>query len=276
MEIMTEIKTDLKVNNYLKLKEEIRVPIYHLNNMFLKSKEKVSYYYENLVDGTVIAFNPNMTFYAASTTKLLVCMYLYEQSLKDNTILEKELLYTEDYKKDESNIMMTFDLNTKHNIRDLIKYAIIESDNSAYKMLMEEVTVPVIKEYGNQMGATTTMVGKDHYGIVSPYDYSLYLKKLLELVKTNSIFQVLLDYMIASSVKIVEQKNVGKNKIANKYGDWDIAYHDALIVYDEEPFILCIFTQKGKTRDKKSFINKTAQKIYAIHQQCKRFKQKNR
>lgn len=274
MEIITETKADLKVQNYLRLKEEIRVPLYHLNNMFLKSKEKVSYYYENLLDGTTIAFNPNMTFYAASTTKLLVCMYLYEQSLKDNTILEKELLYTEDYKKDESNIMMNFDLNTKHNIRDLMKYTIIESDNSAYKMLMDEVTVSVIKEYGNHMGATTTMIGKDHYGIVSTYDYSIYLKKLLELVKTNSIFQVLLDHMMASTVKIVEPKSVGKNKVANKYGDWDIAYHDALIVYDEEPFLLCIFTQKGKTKDRKIFINKAAKKIYSIHQQCKTFKQK--
>jgi len=239
--------------------------LYLLNNLFLKQKEKVSYYYENLKTGLVLSYNPNITFYAASTIKILVCIYLYEKNIKNPKILDKKLKFTADVKKAGSDIMQNMAIGSFHKIKDLIKYTITVSDNSAYKMLMNYVGVETIKKYGHSLGATTTMEGKDHFGIVNATDYVIYLKKLLALTKEYKKAKVLLNYMKKTTTNKIKPSSVGNNVICRKGGEWDIAYHDCAIIYDKEPFILCVFTQKGQLRSKDIFINKAAKKIYKIH-----------
>jgi len=266
-EIITKIKHE---NNILK---DLNKPINKLNSLFLKSQEKVSYYYEDLKTGTVISFNPNKTFYAASTIKILVCIYLYEKSIKDKKILDVELKYTENNKKHESDIMENMDFGSKHKIRDLIKYTITASDNTAYVMLMEYVGKEKIKKYGLDLGATTTMEGNDYFGITNATDYAIYLKKLLSLVRDYEPAEDLLEYMKNTTINKINNSSVGENIIARKGGEWDIAYHDCAIIYDSNPFILLIFTQKGTMNDKDIFINKTAKQLYAIHSLIKSLKQ---
>lgn len=261
LKIQETINFDLKEK---KLYNDVSTKVKQLNKVFINSNEKVSYYYENLKNGTIISYNSETTFYAASTLKILVCIYLYERSLKEQGLLDVELLYKREFKKNESKIMSKFKLDTKHKVKNLIKYSLTVSDNTAYKMLMEYVGIETIKKYGNDLGAKTTMIGKDHYGIVNTLDYSIYFKHLLDLRKKHNFFNDIFNYLINKD-RIIFKKSVGNNKIASKGGVWDIAYHDGGIVFDSVPFIICIFTQKGKLKNRKSFINKIAKEIYELH-----------
>ena len=55
------------------------------------------------------------------------------------------------------------------------------------------------------------------------------------------------------------------NNFVRKYGSWDIAYHEAGYIEDENPFYLIVLTQKNKCVEKEIFINETAKKILEIH-----------
>ena len=160
-------------------------------------------------------------------------------------------------------------IGSKHRIGNLIEYAVTVSDNSAYIMLMNFVGKETIKKYGNSLGATTTMEGKDDFGIVNATDYVIYLKKLLDLAKVYKKSEELIAYMKNTKVNKINPSNVGNNIIARKGGEHDVAYHDCAIIYDDEPFILCIFTQKGNIKNKDKFINSAAKKLYKIHNKMK-------
>ena len=57
----------------------------------------------------------------------------------------------------------------------------------------------------------------------------------------------------------------GGRAFVKKYGSWDIAYHEAGYVCDENPFYLIVLTQKFKCDDKENFVNDTASRVYKIH-----------
>lgn len=272
VEVNNKLKNDafnIKENDILKLKKAV----FKLNHMFLKSDDKVAYYYEDLESNLTLSFNQNMTFYAASTIKMLVSLYLYEQASLDRINLEEKLLFTEEYRRDGTGVMKNGPINECFTLKELIKYTICESDNSAYKMLMDYVGIDTIKAYGNTIGATTTMIGKDHYGTISPYDAKLYWHKLLNFTKQNNIpGKELLDYFLNTSVCLIDKNNISNNPFAHKYGHWDIAYHECGIVYGEHPYFICIMTQKGNKKDKIKFINATIKKINTIHEKINTYK----
>ena len=73
--------------------------------------------------------------------------------------------------------------------------------------------------------------------------------------------------MLNPTYQIIEEKNIGNKEFVRKYGSFDIAYHEVGIVYDKEPYILAVLTQKDKLKEKekKKYINKVAKRIYKIH-----------
>ena len=73
-----------KKSFYTKIQDKVvRRKLYSLNKYLLKQNEKVSYAYKNLETGDFCAFNFDICFYAASSIKFLVALYIYQQAESD-------------------------------------------------------------------------------------------------------------------------------------------------------------------------------------------------
>lgn len=261
--IKCEIKSaDEELNSQIDiLKKEFLM----LNNLFLTQNEKVAYYYEDINTGSVLSYNSEILFYAASSIKILVCSMILEKvARKEINIEEKILVAMEDLKQD-TGIIKYQKQDTYYTIKELLKLTIVESDNTAYIKLVNYIGKENLEKYGKSLGAVHTMEGKDLFGLINCNDMIIYWKKVKEIIDNNLHGKDFYNWLSNPSFSIVEQDKIGNNNFVKKYGSWDIAYHEAGYIEDENPFYLIILTQKFKTEDKEIFVNKAAEKIYKLH-----------
>lgn len=257
------------VSTLTNIKEKrLRKKIYHLNKLLLKQKEKVSYAYKNLKTNDICSFNPDICFYSASAIKFLVCLYLYEQAENNPNLLETKIkLLPEDF-MGGSGILKNNPNKDEYTIRELVYYTLKDSDNTAYIKLVSFVTKEKLKEYGASLEAQHTLEGKDSFGIINANDMIVYLTHLYDYFNTDTdLSRELKNDMIAPTYQIIKPNSIGNNIFVRKYGSFGIAYHEVGIVYDENPYVLIVLTQKNELEEKQKvkYINKVAKKIHGIH-----------
>lgn len=242
--------------------------IFNLNKYLLKQNEKVAYAYKNLKTNDTFSFNLDICFYAASSIKFLVCLYLYEEAEKDPKLLNKKIKLVKEDFKTGSGVLKDNPEKLEYTIRELIYYSLKDSDNTAYIKLMNYVTAEKLKDYGLSLGALHTLEGKDLFGIINASDMICYLTRLYEYLNSNTkLSNELKSFMSDPSYKIIKAKNIDNNLFVRKYGGYEIAFHEVGIVYDNNPYILIILTQKFglKEKIKVGYINKVARKIHKIN-----------
>ncbi len=148
-----------------------------------------------------------------------------------------------------------------------MELAIVQSDNTAYVKLVNYVGKETLKKFGNDLGATNTMLGKetDCFGIISCSDMIIYWKSINDYLEHGKYGNLFKEWLCKPSFEIIDKKNIANHDFARKYGSFEIAYHEAGIVYDNNPYYLIILTQKNKVKNKNQFINMTAKQIHKIH-----------
>lgn len=255
------MKKTVEVKSKIKYKI-IQRKLYSLNKMFLKSQDKVAYYYEDMTHDTVFSFNENICFYSASAIKILVCLYLYVQASQKKIDLNEKLIIKEEDIKVGSGILKDLPVDQAYTLKKLIEYTLVESDNTAYIKLVNYVTKEKLIEFGKNMGAEHTLEGKDLFGITNCHDMKLYWSELYRFINEDELGSELKNFLNKPSYKII---NMFDENFYRKYGSFDIAYHECGFVEEEAPFYIFIMTQKGKLKDRDKFVNKTAKKIYEIH-----------
>ncbi len=229
------------VSFYTKIKDKkVRKKIYSLNKFLLKQNEKVAYAYKNLVTEDFFAFNYDLCFYAASSIKFLVDFYIYQEAEKEATILDKRLLIQDGDLKQGSGVIRE---SGAFSVRELISYTLKESDNTAYVKLVEFVGKEKLMQFGYSLGANHPLEGKDFFGITNAFDMVLYLDALYHYLETGTkLSQELKQFILNPSVQFIQEKR----EMVRKYGRFGIAYHEVGIVYDEQPYIFIVITQKNE------------------------------
>lgn len=267
MNYKINIKCEIKnANDSLNKKlERLKKEFLDLNCLYLKQNEKVAYYYEDLNTSSILSFNSDILFYAASSIKILVCLMLLEKIDNKEINQEDTLLITMDELKQDTGIIKYQKEDTYYSIKELIRLAIVESDNTAYIKLVNYVGKDSLEEYGKKMGALHTMEGKDSFGLINCDDMAIYWKNIRKYILNGKHGIEFHEYLSNPSFHIVEKENIDNDNYVKKYGSWDIAYHETGYVENENPYIMIILTQKFKCDDKESFVNETARRITKIH-----------
>ena len=224
--------------------------------------KKVAYLYKNINTGEIISFNKDITFYAASTIKILVCLYLFIEASMNKIDLAEKLIINMDELKSGSGIIKNQLKETNYSILELIKLTIVESDNTAYVKLMNYVGADNIKKYGLSLGAKHTLEGKDLFGIISCYDMLIYWSEVKKFIDFNEIYgKIFKDLLLNSKGKLI--KNV--TNLIDKYGEFEITYHDAGYVDSNNPYFIIILTKLNKVNYKEEFLNKATKLIEEIN-----------
>lgn len=263
MDYKINIKCDLKNVNCDEKK--FRNLFLKLNSMYLKSDEKVAYYYEDINSKSIISYNSDILFYAASSIKILVCVMLLEMAENKKISLDEKLLIEmKDLKKD-SGIIKFQKEDTYYSIKELIRLTIVESDNTAYIKLVNYVKKENLEKYGKSLGALHTMEGKDLFGLINCDDMKVYWEKIRNFINNSKYGKEFYNWLKNPSFSIILPKSIENKPFIKKYGSYDVAYHEAGYVDEKNPYYLIILTQKLKTKDKNKFINDSAKIINLIH-----------
>lgn len=252
-------------NNYLKEK------IKELSGMFLNEVfkgNKVAFYYEDINTSTKISFNKEICFYAASSIKILVCLILFEKASNNIIDLDEKILISMNELKQGTGIIKNQTQEKKYSLLELIRLCLVESDNTAYLKLVEIVGKNKIEEYGKNLGAKHTMEGKesDSFGIINSEDLILYWKKVISFINEGKTYgPIFKEYLSNPSIKLINIKSLDNKEFLRKYGAFNIAYHEAGYVLDENPYYIIILTQLNQVEYKEKFMNETALKLSEIH-----------
>ena len=192
---------------------------------------------------------------------MLDAIYIYEKAFNKELDLDEEMTYSAKYKWGASTIIGKKKYGDKIKLRDLVKYAIIYSDNSAHIMLLDYIGKGTLKEYGKSLGAKFTLMG-DQFGSISAYDSMVYIEKLDKLIETNTAdAKELKSYFVDSEQNYLNfpDENI---EAAQKYGEYEAYYHENGIVYAKDKYYISILTLHGKNEEVIRTINS---KIYELH-----------
>ncbi len=245
------------------LSEDVKSKMNELTS-YLSETYEVSVKYEDLSSGFVYTYNSDKVYYAASTIKSLDALYIYTKAAQGEISLDETMEYTAKYKWSSSKEMSKLEYGTKVTLRDLVKYAVVVSDNSAHQMLVSYIGRNNLKEFGQSLGAKNTLVGADNFGSIDVNDAIIYMKAVNDFINNNeSLGEELKSYFVQAEQNDLELPEYGI-EAAHKYGQYSYYYHDIGIVYDESPYVVAILTLEGGSNfeEKVKDINKH---IYEMH-----------
>ena len=232
-----------------------------LNNYL--ANYKVSVYYMDINRGFSYVYQGDKEYYAASLIKTIPAIYLYEKAINGEIDLDSKMVYSSKYNYSDSTYFDHVSYGTSVSIRDIVKYAIFYSDNSAYMMLIDYAGSNNLKNYAKELGINNYM-DTDKFGHVNVYDAYIMFDKLNSVINSGGELGEELKYYFVNSDK--NDLMMGEYSIiaATKYGETAPFFHNAGIVYDSNPYIVSILTEEFYG-DHEQKVKDIAKKIYELH-----------
>lgn len=276
-DLISCINEKLDINS---LDSESNKIIKELNDLYNMDNEHFSFLYKDIYTGFTISYNEKGAIFTASSIKAPAMIYLYEMASKNKINLDEELTYTKNFYSKGSGRLKYMEFNTKHKVRDLIKYTIYDSDNAAYKMLINRYGRTKIYNFWDDKGTGNIFKQNTVWGKTSAHDAGIYMQELYDFYLENDEYgEELMSLFKKAGWKQVSNKD-GKYNTANKGGWSGKAFHDAAIVFEENPYILVVFSNTGES-DYNYLFKNTSKLVGQFHEkyweqkmnQCSNIKQ---
>ncbi len=253
---------DTKCLSTILVDEELDKKVDELKTYITSTYPNTSIMYYDINSKFTFKYNEEEVYYGASLIKVIEALYIYEKAAVDPSILEEEITYLSNYKVPHSLELEKYTIGDKIKIRDLVKYLITVSDNSAHFMLVDYIGFDNLKEFGNTVGNKYTLIGGDKYGNIDLNGAFSYLIRLNEFFNNNDeLGNELKSFYDNNYFNSLELE--GTNFL-HKYGNYDIFFHDIGILDSKDPYMVVVLTKYGKN-NKEKVINDISKQIYDLH-----------
>ena len=227
--------------------EKIKVLIQGVEEENNLNESNFSFFYYNVNQKTYYFYNQDTYFTAASTIKMPIAMAYYDEVNAGNMKLDDTLTYKEGcYAVGGGITDYTYNVGEQVPLQFLIKEAIINSDNTATNILLEnwgykECKYQIAKysevELPENFYSENITSAKYGYDVVSYlYEHQQEYAELIGYLKQSSGGQYL-------------KKYIEQYEVAHKYGSYNGYVHDYGIVYSENPYLIGIFTKNVASAD---------------------------
>lgn len=242
-----------------------------LNEIYDQDNSYFSFLYQDLFSGFTVSYNEDTPIFTASTIKAPAMIYLYEMASLGKVDLSEKLVYTSNYYSGGSGVLKTKPTGTSYTINELIEYAIHDSDNIAYRMLMERFSREAVLNFWKELGTEYIFTLDTIWGVTSAKDASIYMKELYRFSKENKEYgSKLMEYFKNAEWKLITNQN-GEFITANKGGWSGTAIHDVAIVFEENPYILIIMSNTGEGNYSDLF-HSTSELVGKLHEEYWKYK----
>lgn len=235
-----------------------------------KKYPQLSVYYQNLSTGYSYSYKTTNIHSAASTIKLPLALYVYELAANKKINLNEKLTYKSSHYYGGSGVIQYDKVGTKYTIKDLLKKAIVYSDNIAFIMLREKVGKTNFINYAKSIGGKVVYPGGKN--VTTVQDLSKYLQHVMNFSKKNPALGNELVALLKNTVyKDTVAKSLNPSSVAHKVGyiPANKIYNDAALVYDEQPYILVVMTQGIPVGQDVKFISQLAEIVQQEHDTSK-------
>lgn len=257
------IETQIPIEN---LNTNIQNIINELNNLYNESTNYFSFLYKDLYTGYTVSYNADSPIFTASSIKAPAMIYLYEKASNNEIDLNEKLIYDGSFYSEGSGVLKTKEYNTEYTVDTLINYTIHDSDNIAYAMLMNRFKRENIYNFWQEKGTKNIFSYDTIWGTTSANDAAIYMEELYKFYIENDTYgNQLMEYFKNADWKQITNKD-GKYNTANKGGWADSAFHDIAIVFDENPYILAIYSNAGNNYSDYTYLfNTTSTLVGDLH-----------
>ncbi|MGN0642264.1 MAG: serine hydrolase [Huintestinicola sp.] len=201
--------------------------------------DNVSIYYCDTETGYYFSYKPDNVYRSASTIKAIYCQYI----LQSGADLDRKVRFYYPKKTSSSGKLTRKAVGKCFTVDELITYAIVNSDNMAYRLLYETFGYKDFNAYIKSLGLQSPLLGSSsEYSKVTARSMG---KCMLEIYRYSKATgnTYLTDLMKNTAFDEQISKGV-KAETAHKYGQQGgkNGYHDIAVIYAKEPYILSIFT----------------------------------
>lgn len=201
-------------------------------NDFGYDDENIGIIYRNLLTDESYFLNEEMPMFGASTNKVGTCLLIVDLIIQGYLTWDTYLpAYQSLYEEGDGNITNS-PMKDWYTVEDLVYNMLVFSDNTAWNIL----AVYYINHYGNHQEGLIRVSGiQDVSNPLYQANYACpamldgYLQKIIHSPQS---YQKLIDYMHLSEPGLRFKQYIPQG-MASKYGQYEDAYHDMGIYYEE-------------------------------------------
>ncbi len=218
----------------------------NIKNAVDNATAHVSVYFEDIESGFSISYDGKRKYKAGSVTKAPYAKYLISSGVD----LEEELTLKYSHIMPGSGSLQKQTVGSVYTVRQLIDYAVRESDNTAYKMLYERFGFDGFNAYCGDLGIATRLRIGDVWGDISAEDAGDFFRDIYCFESESASASVLMNALKNATYFYLLPSGVGGTPIAHKYGYMSGTYkvlHDVGIVYTDSPYIIAVMTDFNPT-----------------------------
>lgn len=201
-------------------------------------------YVMDLNSGAVMGINEGEVFHAASTFKVPATLYVYRRVAGGTLEPHQRLVMRSSHLEGGTGHLQFKPLGTAKTVDELVRYAIVYSDNVATNMLLDLVGKDAVKDYMSALGGTVV----DLENTTCPRDMALYMREVVRFAGENPWGAKLLLHLRSTVfTDRIPHPLPGEVPVANKIGNWPLTgtYNDvAYVEHPARPYILAVFSRE--------------------------------
>lgn len=220
----------------------------------------LSFSYQSMTSNVIVSHNTYTRYLTCSTIKAPYVKSLLQQGID----LDTEITRYDCWDGDDGMIALE-PYGTKHTAKELIEYAIQESDNTAYYLLWRTFGYYQFNQNLYSLGANCTLGDSWIFTYCTVTDMAKCYKDIYDFAEENEQGKWLISLMENTDLETqITAALGGKYDVAHKYGsEFDESnFHDCAIVYADSPFVLCIFTNQMPETEESCKVFKDLAKVF--------------
>ena len=268
MELVNCIKTPLSSEE---IPDSINLIIKEINDYYNQSNNYFAFKYKDIYTGFSVSYNEYQNIFTASTIKAPKDIYIYEMASLGKINLNDKLTYTSKYANTGAWRLKNKKFNTQYDIKTLVEYSTVASDNAAHNMLMDHFGRSNMLSFWKNLGTTAIFTANSNWGVTNAHDASIYMEELYRFyIEDEKYGQELMDNFLNASPKFITGEN--NYKVANKSGWAGSAIHDVSIIFADNPYIIVALSNLGDKDYYMSYFNKANDFAYRLHNEYWKYK----
>lgn len=217
-------------------------------------------------DGNVaISYNADRFFSAASAVKAPYAYMCYSQIRDELADFSETLIYQKSDYIGGTGILKNQAAGGRYSLKELLYYCLHYSDNIAYRMLTERFGTDEYNAWLDELGIEGLHIQAGSlWPEMTARELAAVWQQIYEFEDTDSgVRDEMLDVLTNARTNLIGQSLSGKT-VAHK-GGWMVgAYHDAGIVFGEEPYLLVVLTESDGESVDAVFMQKLIQMLDTI------------
>ncbi|MDZ5471912.1 CapA family protein [Bacillus sp. 31A1R] len=236
-----------------------------LNSYIKKNGGNITLQYQDLITDDQFHINGDSKRAAASTIKLPLALYVMELAAQKKINLNKRLTYKSYHYYGGSGVIQYHKVGSSYTVKDLVKKAMVHSDNIAFIMLREMVGRQNFINYMKKIGGKYTYPNGQN--MTSAKDLVIYADYLYKFSQKSSLGKELVTYLKNTDYNTTIPKGIKGVETAHKVGmiPMNKIYNDIGIVYDKNPFVLAVMTNNLSYEKSQKVIADIAAIVYKYH-----------